>query len=272
MSDAQKRLKRLPPKAAQFFSRAKAALIETFDRRGKPKFYCNACRRAIRHAADSKKHLSLPHGAGEIVGVESKPNNRCPVCGSSDWVRFSIEVLKKHTDIYQSDNVTLVLAPSFSLERSLKHNRDCAVTTGDAARGRAQLQLDVTHLALRNHIYDYVICCHVLEHVMDERAAIEELKRVMRPGGCLLLSMPICTSNTKTIESEVEDGVAQETRFGRRDHVRLYGLDTAERLRGYGLDVTEIVADENWREQIVKYGLSAGDRNFLCSVPSDGQE
>jgi ubiquinone/menaquinone biosynthesis C-methylase UbiE len=38
--------------------------------------------------------------------------------------------------------------------------------------------------------FDAVVCCDVLEHVTDELAALNELYRVMAPGGTLVLSTP----------------------------------------------------------------------------------
>lgn len=38
--------------------------------------------------------------------------------------------------------------------------------------------------------FDAVICAEVLEHVPDYRSALEELRRVLRPGGRLALSVP----------------------------------------------------------------------------------
>lgn len=38
--------------------------------------------------------------------------------------------------------------------------------------------------------FDVVVCLDVLEHVEDERAAVGELLRVVRPGGTLILSTP----------------------------------------------------------------------------------
>ena len=38
--------------------------------------------------------------------------------------------------------------------------------------------------------FDKVICAEVLEHLVDDRAAMAELARVLRPGGMLAVSVP----------------------------------------------------------------------------------
>ena len=49
---------------------------------------------------------------------------------------------------------------------------------------------DVTTLPFRDEVFDAVICSEVLEHLADNRAAIGELVRVLKPGGNLVVSVP----------------------------------------------------------------------------------
>lgn len=45
-------------------------------------------------------------------------------------------------------------------------------------------------LPFRANTFDAVICAEVLEHIPDYRSALREIDRVLRPGGCLGLSVP----------------------------------------------------------------------------------
>lgn len=45
-------------------------------------------------------------------------------------------------------------------------------------------------LPFESGAFDAVVCCDVLEHVGDELAALDELYRVLSPGGTLVLSTP----------------------------------------------------------------------------------
>src|SRR4029077_8850135 len=76
-----------------------------------------------------------------------------------------------------------------------------------------------------------ILCSHVLEHVPDDRAAMSELRRVLAPGGLALVLTPyrpeVPTYEDPSVSSPLDRMVA----FGQQDHVRIYGMDLADRLR-----------------------------------------
>lgn len=49
---------------------------------------------------------------------------------------------------------------------------------------------DVTHLPFQNESFDAVICAEVLEHIPDNRLAVQELVRVLKTGRDLVVSVP----------------------------------------------------------------------------------
>ncbi|WP_268890881.1 class I SAM-dependent methyltransferase [Cognatilysobacter lacus] len=49
---------------------------------------------------------------------------------------------------------------------------------------------DATRLPLRDGVFDYVVALEVVEHLPDPYAALQEMARVIKPGGGLILSMP----------------------------------------------------------------------------------
>lgn len=58
-------------------------------------------------------------------------------------------------------------------------------------RGSGQaLEADVTSLPFGNASFDAAVLGEVLEHIEDDRRALGELARVLRPGGVLALSVP----------------------------------------------------------------------------------
>lgn len=49
---------------------------------------------------------------------------------------------------------------------------------------------DILKLPFRNNSFDLVICSEVLEHIPDDRAAMAEIIRVLKPGKPLVVSVP----------------------------------------------------------------------------------
>jgi SAM-dependent methyltransferase len=63
----------------------------------------------------------------------------------------------------------------------------------DFCRRRAYRRLfraDFHHLPLRESAFDLITCCDVLEHLNDDARALVELRRALRPGGLLLVTVP----------------------------------------------------------------------------------
>lgn len=56
--------------------------------------------------------------------------------------------------------------------------------------GDTDVRLDLTGLGLRDGSVPTVVCVSVLEHVDDLAAAVDELARVLAPGGRLVLTVP----------------------------------------------------------------------------------
>ncbi len=57
--------------------------------------------------------------------------------------------------------------------------------------GRWALTLaDIRYLPFDDNIFNLVICSEVLEHIKDDKKAISEALRVLKPGGNLVISVP----------------------------------------------------------------------------------
>ena len=50
---------------------------------------------------------------------------------------------------------------------------------------------EITALPFGAQRFDLVVACDVIEHVEDDRGACRELRRVLKPGGRLLMSVPL---------------------------------------------------------------------------------
>ena len=49
---------------------------------------------------------------------------------------------------------------------------------------------DVTALKYESETFDYVLCINVLEHIIEPQKALDEIYRVLKPGGLAIISTP----------------------------------------------------------------------------------
>jgi len=94
--------------------------------------------------------------------------------------------------------------------------------------------VDIQHIQYESNMFDALICSHVLEHIPDDRKAISELYRVLKPGGTAYILVPISHKLEATLENPEYDTPELRTEhYGQFDHVRRYGKDfipTATRI------------------------------------------
>jgi predicted SAM-dependent methyltransferase len=121
--------------------------------------------------------------------------------------------------------------------------------TADIVPGNAMVVADITAIPFAAATFDVLLCNHVLEHVSNDRQAMRELYRVLKPGGWAVLQSPVDKRRAQTFEdSTIISPQDRERLFGQRDHVRVYGRDYKERLESAGFAVTIV----DYSEQVGK--------------------
>jgi SAM-dependent methyltransferase len=101
-------------------------------------------------------------------------------------------------------------------------------TSAQAALGRAEVVYSGDRLPFEDARFDTVLSNQVAEHVPDPRAFFAELVRVLRPGGCLILTVPF----SYRIHSEPHD-YHRFTKYALKRYAEDFGL-TIERLSPRG--------------------------------------
>jgi ubiquinone/menaquinone biosynthesis C-methylase UbiE len=103
------------------------------------------------------------------------------------------------------------------------------------------LNIDLTDIKYQDNSFDYIICNHILEHIPDDKKAINELYRVLKPTGMAIIMVPINEKFEKTYEDpSITTPHERERHFGQWDHVRWYGMDIKERFLSAGFAVEMI--------------------------------
>lgn len=201
-------------------------------------------------------------------GLEPRPEALCPVCESLERHRLLWLYFRERTDLFDGrPRRFLHFAPAPALARHLERVDGLDYLTADLNAPRVMTKMDVTAIAAPDDTFDVVCCNHVLEHVPDDRRAMSEILRVLRPGGWAILQVPIRGETTQE-DLSITDPRERERRYGQYDHVRQYGRDYAARLREAGFDVSVDAFVRTLDPDRVRYhGLPAEEDIYVCRKP-----
>lgn len=175
---------------------------------------------------------------GVMIAVGHPPrwDARCALCGSRERHRLLWLWVTRDGVNRLAGKRILHFAPEKALRRALRD--EPGYETADLVQRGVTHQVDITRLPMPDGTYDVAIANHVLEHIDDDRQAMRELFRVLKPGGIALLTAPINPTRQDTYEDpSITDPAARTAHFNAPDHRRYYGLDFADRLGEAGFRV-----------------------------------
>lgn len=187
----------------------------------------------------------------------------CPRCGSLDRHRL-LALANAEMNFFKRKEV-LHFAPEPQVSSLINEESD-KYLSADLEPGKAQTVLNIESIDQKDNSWDIVLASHVLEHVNDE-LALREMNRILRPGGLLLVMVPIAEGWKNSYEDDRwNTEVEREIYFGQKDHVRFYGADIRQRFRDAGFHLeSEFTATG---DDCVKHGLSRGEKIFICAKPA----
>jgi hypothetical protein len=190
------------------------------------KRWCPVCNKRSRRFLRFKHHPN--------------PEAMCVHCQSLERHRFLWLYLQTHTDLFDGrPKRVLHVAPERCLQEQLRERLGPGYLTADLLDERVMVKMDITAIQYPAATFDVIYCSHVLEHVPNDRRAMREFRRVLKPDGWAVLLVPVTAERTFEDPSVVDP--RQRLRlFGQEDHVRRYGPDYVDRLEEAGFDVAEI--------------------------------
>ena len=207
--------------------------------------------------------IFLPYGYGT-----QRNNVLSPSTLSLERHRLLWLYLQNETNFFTSKTKKKILhfAPEQEFYKRFKKQTNIDYTTTDLLSPLADVKADICNLPFENDSYDIIFCNHVLEHIPDDTKAMQELYRVLKPGGMGIFQIPQDLSRATTFSDDtIVDQKERAKIFGQYDHVRVYGKDYFEKLRSIGFKVVEEDYTNRISPELVeKYCLAKGEIIPVC--------
>ena len=197
----------------------------------------------------------LSYGRGD----RTRPNALAPDTLSLERHRAVWMYLSEHSDLFSGgpNRRMLHLAPEYCFLKRFNRAEGLDIVRADLLSPWADVHFDVHDIPYEDHHFDIIMGNHLMEHVADDRKVMTEYFRVMKPGGWGIFQVPMDRGNQKTLEDpSITDPAERERLYWQRDHVRLYGLDYADRYRDVGFEA----------EEIDLKALFGADRHSRCAL------
>lgn len=174
--------------------------------------------------------------------------------------------LKEETSFFNSTIKVLHFAPEQAFYKRFRKLKNLDYTTTDLNSPLADVKADICNLPFKDNEYDFILCNHVLEHIPDDTKAMEELFRVLKPGGTAILQIPQELSRAETFQDDsIKDPKERAKIFGQYDHVRIYGRDYFAKLRSVGFKVKEVdYTSKLTPAEVDKYRIAVGEIIPVC--------
>jgi predicted SAM-dependent methyltransferase len=207
--------------------------------------------------------MFLPYGYGN-----QRNNVLSPSTLSLERHRLMWLYLNNETDFFSSTKKKKVLhfAPEQAFYKLFRTQKNIDYTTTDLFSPLADVKADICNLPFEDNSYDIILCNHVLEHIPDDTKAMQELFRVLKPGGMGIFQIPQDLSRDITFSDDsITNQKERAAIFGQYDHVRIYGRDYFDKLRSIGFKVVEEDYTAKLKPELVeKYCLAKGEIIPVC--------
>jgi len=197
----------------------------------------------------------------------NRPNAICPGCGSHERHRALWLYCQGLLAALDGPFDLLHFAPEYALRERIEALSSTRYVTVDLDGEGVDVAADITDMPFGDASFDGILCSHVLEHVHDDRAAMAELCRLLRPEGWAAVLVPLDLNRTETYEDPaIVTPEQRERAYWQEDHMRLYALDIADRLQEAGLEVETVrVAETLPAVAVRRHGLLPEEVIFRCT-------
>ncbi|ARN71839.1 SAM-dependent methyltransferase [Nonlabens tegetincola] len=198
----------------------------------------------------------LPYGYENV-----RENVLSPSTLSLERHRLLWLYLNRELQVFTKPLKLLHFAPEQCFYNRFRNSDNIDYTTTDIESPLADVQADICELPFEDNQYDLILCNHVLEHITNDTKAMQELYRVLKPGGTAVLQIPLDMNRKETFEDDsITDPKQRAQIFGQYDHVRIYGMDYFNKLESIGFKVEAVNYTTTLSsKEIDRYRLAAGE-------------
>lgn len=170
-------------------------------------------------------------------GLLNRAEARCPVCDMLERHRAIWLFFQQKTNLMDGQPKKMMhVAPEPEMGKLFRKTKGIDYLSVDLDSPYAMEKVDICDIPYGSDEFDIIYCSHVLEHVPDDKKAVREFFRVLKPGGWAVICVPIDSEKT-FVDPMVTDPKERERLFGQCDHVRRYGPDVIERIQSAGFNV-----------------------------------
>ena len=187
----------------------------------------------------------------------------CPRCNSKARHRRIWLYLKLQTSLFSENKKLLHISPKYCLSRQLKNIKNLYYLGADIQdQYNISLKFDITNAPIKTDTFDSIICIHVLEHIEADMQAIQEIFRILKPGGWVVLSVPIRLKQKTYEDPLITTPKGRVLAYGESGHYRFYGYDLSDKFEQCGFRVNIDLAENVDQRIINDYGLLKDENIF----------
>lgn len=221
---------------------------QLFSQIGKAKCRCTVCGKEVRFLPPSpyKRVMREHYGyKGERIDfLFEGEEDRCPVCGASENIRFLLGFLE---DVQPEGDEKLKIC-------CMEAKSAASELLPEWLRKYAHIKKYMEYIPFKDEEgnMDIVICADILEQTADDSEVLEEIYRMLKDDGvCVVMVSALCTGKeglkmSKSVEGPAAgDNKESWEKFGLEGINRIYTKEElASKFEEKGFDVS--VADADW--------------------------
>lgn len=202
--------------------------------------HCNICGNSVTRFIPYRGGTrAIPPLMRELNVIGSDVDHfECPRCGAHDRERH-LRLYFERAGLFKKIAGARVLhfAPEKYFSQLIQQAEPQEYTRADLYPTSKDIQkIDIQNLPFDSGSFDFVIANHVLEHVENDKTALNEICRVLMPGGNAILQTPFSNNLQKKLEDPgISSELARLHAYGQEDHRRLYGNNWVKNFEIPGL-------------------------------------